>query len=136
MQDDYYARRAKSTESPKKRTGSSWQARLIEIIWKHWTVLWHMRNYDLHGEDERSKAMADKKEVERTLIYIYDLRSQFEPNVQQLLCQDIREHFDKPLWYNQNWLAIHGPLFKASLKRAKEKAIQGVRSIRMYFATV
>jgi hypothetical protein len=62
MQDDYYARRAQSTESPKKRTGSSWQARLIGIIWKHWTVLWHMRNHDLHGEDERSKAMADRLE--------------------------------------------------------------------------
>ncbi len=47
-----------------------------------------------------------------------------------------QEALGKPLWYNKNLLAIHGPLFKASLKRDKEKAIRGLRSIRQYFAPV
>ena len=34
---------------------------------------------------------------------------------------------------NQNWIAIHGPLVKHSAKKAKDRAIAGVRSIRHYF---
>ena len=92
-----------------------------------------MRNKDLHGATGSAKTSAARLEVERTLRDIYDLREQMEPSVQQLLCRDITDHFAKPLWYNRNWLAVHGPLVKKSVQRAKKKAIQGVRSIRQYF---
>jgi hypothetical protein len=72
--------------------------------------------------------------VERTLTDIYDLRNQMEPSVQSLLHRDISAHFSKTTAYNKNWLAVYGPLVKASVKRAKAKAIQGVKSIRHYFA--
>ena len=94
-----------------------------------------MRNADLHGDTETSKTRAEREDVERTLRDIYDLRAQMEPSVQRLLCQEITDHFAKPLWFNKNWLAIHGPLVKQSIKRAKKKAIQGVRSIRQHFTT-
>ena len=84
----------------------------------------------VHGGDLGG---VEREEVERTLRDIYDMRAQMELSVQQLLCQNITTHFAKPLWYNKNWLAIHGPLVKQSIKRAKKKAIQGVRSIRQYF---
>jgi acid phosphatase class B len=96
-------------------------------------IVWEIRNKDLHGTNETARARAEREEVERTLRDVYDLREQMEPSVQQLLCRDITEHFAKPLWFNKNWLAIHGPLVKKSIKRAKQKAIQGVRSIRQYF---
>jgi hypothetical protein len=105
-----------------------------EVVWAQWFILWEMRNKDLHGANESMRARVECEEVERTLRDVYDTRAQMEPSVQQLLCQDITTHFAKPLWYNKNWLAIHGPaLVKQCIKRAKKKAIQGVRSIRQYF---
>ena len=93
-----------------------------------------MRNNDLHGADKSEKAQAERTEVERTLREIYDIKCQLEPSVQQLLCQDITDHFNKSVWFNKNWLAIHAPLVTImSLKRVKTRAIQGVRSIRSYF---
>ena len=92
-----------------------------------------MRNKDLYGDNESSRARAEREEVEGTLRDIYNLREQMEPSIQKLLCQEITDHFAKPFWFNKNWLAIHGPLVKNSIKRAKKKAIQGVRSIRQYF---
>jgi hypothetical protein len=133
LQDAYYARRAHSIES-KRQTGQRWQNALIDSIWQQWFLLWELRNKALHGEGTRAQALAERRIVERTLIDIYDLRNQMEPSVQHILCRDITEHFAKPVSYNRNWLAVHGPLFKLSIKRAKEKAIQGVKSIRHYFA--
>ena len=133
VQDSYYA----NTLNPKKikrRTGARWQKEIIGALWSQWFVVWEMRNHDLHGATESARSRAEREEVERTLRDIYDLRSQAEPSVQQLLCRDLTDHFNRPLWYNKNWLAIHGPLVKQSIKRAKKKAIQGVRSLRQYFA--
>ena len=75
----------------------------------------------MHRANETVKARADREETERTLRDIYDLRDQMEPSVQQLLCRELTDHFAKPLWFNKNWLAIHGPLVKQSVKRAKKK---------------
>ena len=54
-------------------------------------------------------------------------------SVQELLCAEVSDHFGKTVKYNQNWIAVHGPLVRISIMRAKEKAIQGVRLIRQYF---
>ena len=132
IQEAHYATMI-NTKEGKKRTGQRWQQSIIGAVWAQWFILWEMRNKDLHGATESTRARAEREEVERTLRDIYDMRAQMEPSVQQLLCQDITTHFAKPLWYNKNWLAIHGPLVKQSIKRAKKKAIQGVRSIRQYF---
>jgi exonuclease III len=132
IQEAYYATMINSKEG-KKRTGQRWQQSVIGEVWSQWFLLWDMRNHDLHGENASKRARAEREEVERTLRDIYDMRAQMEPSVQQLLCNDITNHFAKPLWYNKNWVAIHGPLVKTSIKRAKKKAIQGVRSIRQYF---
>ena len=117
----------------KQRTGLRWQTTIIGEIWAQWFIVWEIRNNDLHGTNETAKARADREETERALRDIYDLRDQMEPSVQQLLCRELTDHFAKPLWFNKNWLAIHGPLVKQSVKRAKKKAMQGVRSIRQYF---
>jgi hypothetical protein len=134
LQDDYYARQAHSIET-KRQTGQRWQTAIIGTLWTNWFLLWEIRNKALHGADSRQQAMAERRTVERMLIDVYDNRNQLEPSVQQLLCRDITEHFSKTVGYNKNWLAVHGPLVKMSIKRVKEKAIQGVKSIRHYFGT-
>jgi hypothetical protein len=132
IQDVHYATML-NTKGNKQHTGQRWQTAIIGELWNQWFTLWDMRNSDLHGATESSRARAEREEVERSLREIYDMREQMEPSVQQLLCQDITNHFAKPLWFNKNWLAIQGPLVRQSVKNAKKKAIQGVRSIRQYF---
>jgi hypothetical protein len=59
-----------------------------------------------------------------------------EPSVQALLCHDIRTHMQRPTWVTRIWINIHAPVFKASIQRARKRAIQGVRSIRTYFGAI
>jgi hypothetical protein len=84
----------------------------------------------------KSQAQAERKAVERTLIDIYDMRTQMEPSVQRLLHQNLADPFSKTVAYNKNWLAVHGPLVRQSIKHAKVKAIQGVKSINHYYGTL
>ena len=133
IQDDYYATTINLKDS-KRRSGNQWQKAIIGEIWSQWFILWAMRNKDKHGSNESTRNRIEREEVERTIRDIYDLREQMEPSVLEVLCRDIVDHFNKPLWFNKNWLAVHGPLVKKSIQRAKKKAIQGVRSIRQYFA--
>jgi hypothetical protein len=132
LQDKYYARRAHTTET-KRYTGQRWQIAVISSIWQQWFLLWALRNKALHGADARLQMQAERRVVKRTLSDLYDYRNQMEPSVQQLLHRDLAEHFTKTVSYNKNWLAVHGPLIKQSIKRAKAKAIKGVKSIRSYF---
>jgi hypothetical protein len=100
IQEDHYANMINSKDG-KKRTGQKWQQAVIGEIWNQWFHVWGMRNKDLHGNNESAKARAEREEVERTLRDIYDLREQMEPSVQQLLCQELTDHFAKPLWFNK-----------------------------------
>ena len=134
LQDEYYARRAHSIET-KRQTGQCWQITVISSVWQQWFLLWALRNQALHGADVRSHAQAERRVVERTLIDLYDIRHQMEPSVQHLLHRDLTDHFSKTVAYNKNWLEVHGPLFKQNIKRAKAKAIQGVKSIKHYFGS-
>jgi hypothetical protein len=63
---------------------------------------------------------------------MYDFRAHMEPSVQELLCAEVSDHFGMTVKYNQNWIAVHGPLVQLSIRRTKEKAIQGVRSIQQF----
>ena len=134
IQDGHLHRTQSDSTSPTgKITGAIWQTKLILFIWKQWRLVWKLRNESLHGKDTAAQVVAEASEVRRRLIEIYDLRSQMEPSVQSLLCTDIHQHLLKPTWTTTNWLHIHVPLFGASLRRVKARAIQGVRNIRTYF---
>ena len=88
-----------NTKEGKQRTGQRWQQAIIGEIWNQWFEVWKMRNADLHGDTETTKTRAEREDVERMLRDIYDLRAQMEPSVQQLLCQELMDHFAKPLWF-------------------------------------
>jgi hypothetical protein len=136
IQDAYlYRTQAARPGSSAKLTGDRWQTKLILFFWEQWRVVWKLRNESLHGKDTAARAVAEANEVKRRLKDIYDLRGHMEPSVQELLCQDIHHHLAKPTWATTNWLHIHVPLFQASVRRVKARAIQGVRNIRMYFGS-
>ena len=132
LQDEYYARLV-NTDNEKRRTGHRWQTAIIGKIWDQWFLLWAMRNEDKHGADTTARARADRLEVERGLRELYELRYQMEPSVRALLCTDISEHYAKSTKYNQNWLSVHGPTIRSSVKSAKAKALRNMRSIREWF---
>ena len=120
----------------KNNSGQKWQVAIITVLWEEWHSLWVMRNEDVHGKDEASRALAEKREVTRKLASIYDQRNHMEPSAQALLFPDIRTHLQQPSWVIQTWLTIKGPTFIQSLRNVKTKAIQNVRSIREYYAPV
>ena len=134
LQDAFYLRK-NDTQSQKARTGHRWQVLVIGEIWDQWRHLWLLRNKELHGATLQQQAISAYRDVQRDLRDLYDNKVLMEPSVQELLYQDVTVHMNKPTWFNRNWLAIHGPLAKASIKRAREKAIKGVRSIRHYVTT-
>ena len=97
-------------------------------------MIWEKRNQDIHGFDVHSKAEATRQKVNNSLREIYALRYQLEPSVRDLLEEDVDVHHQRPTWVNQNWLAVHGPLVAASVRKFKNGVLRGVRSIRDYVA--
>ena len=83
---------------------------------------------------ENPLEVTEKREISRRLTAIYDQRNHMEPSAQSLLFSEIRHHLEQPPWVIQNWITINGPVFMASLRTVKAKAIQNVRSIQTYFA--
>jgi hypothetical protein len=134
MQDDFYAARREPGKM-KRLTGQRWQTTMIGVLWDQWYLVWTLRNGDLHGATETAKTRAIANEVRRDLSDLYDQRNQMEPNVQELLYDTLEEHLEQPTWVTKNWLAMNSTTMRASIKRARKKAITGVRSLRQYFST-
>jgi hypothetical protein len=58
-----------------------------------------------------------------------------EPSVQDLLYTNVEEHLDQNSYANiSKWMAVHETTFITSMKNVRKRAIQGVKSIRSYFA--
>ena len=95
-----------------------------------------MRNEMVHGKDKVAQLAEKDRRTMEELNAIYDQRERVEPEVKRLLFQDVQDHMQRPLGMTRNWLNINRPVFQASLRRAKKRAVQGVRSITSYFAPV
>jgi hypothetical protein len=132
MQDDFYAVR-REPGKPKRLTGQRWQTVIIGVVWEQWYLVWRLRNGDLHGATETERSRAITTEAHRDLRDLYNQRNHMEPNVQELLFETLEEHLERPTWVIQNWLAMNSTMMRASIKRARKKAITGVRSLRQYF---
>jgi hypothetical protein len=135
LQDQYSA--SMDTERrTKSMTGDRWQAAIIGDIWDKWLKLWEMRNKDLHGASVLSRNTALRLEAEQTLDDIYSMREHLEPQLQNLLRKSVVDHRGESIRANQNWIAVHGKLFREGLKRARDQTKQGMRSILSYFRPV
>jgi hypothetical protein len=135
LQDAYYAREEKD-EANKRRTGQRWQATVIGLLWDRWYKLWTLRNQDLHGANEKQKAEAARRAAYRDLRDIYDVREQLEPQLQDLLMENVETHMNHPLWHVQNWLAINVQLFRDGARRWREQTRVGTPSIRQFFGPI
>jgi hypothetical protein len=133
VQDDFYAARREPGKM-KRLTGQRWQTAIIGAVWDQWYLVWAIRNADLHGAPETNKSRAIATEVRRDLSDLYDQRLQMEPNVQELLFDTSEDHLEQPTWVTKNWLSMNSTAMRASIKRARKKAITGVRSLQQYFS--
>lgn len=142
LQDDYiFLSRARQRDQPnstslvsRRYTGDTWCTAIITEIWAQWLQVWTLRNADIHGHDQRTRAIQREKVLNARLQAIYQQRFQMEPRVQDLLYDTIEEHSRQSSNSIQNWLAVHEATITASIRHAKRRAIHGMQSIRSYFA--
>ena len=94
-----------------------------------------MRNSVIHGHNQESRAKHQREIDTQRLHSIYQSRHLMEPSVQELLFPTIEEHqHSRGATAIHNWLSIHETTFIQSVKNVSKRAIQGVRSIKTYFA--
>ena len=117
-------------------TGERWLINLILFVWDKWFILWKQRNQELLGVNANTRSAAERNEVRRKLQELYQNQHHLEPNVRELLFDSVEKRYEVPTAVTRNWLATHTGLFSSSMRRVKTKAIQGVRSIRTYFAPI
>ncbi|KAI2499118.1 hypothetical protein MHU86_15388 [Fragilaria crotonensis] len=140
VQEDYLARHNVSSgrnNTQLRKKGKQWQKKFILEIWKQWMTLWKARNDLVHGKDTTAQNEANRRRTAEELRAIYDRREQLEPEYQRLLYSDVQDHLQRHRDYTtRNWVNTNAPILRESLRRAKRRAVAGVRSIRSYFAPV
>jgi hypothetical protein len=98
----------------KHNTGQTWQVAVISLLWDQWHDVWVLRNKAVHGKDAATRAIAEKREVARSLAMIYEQPYHMEPSMQDLLHPDIATHLAESTSVIKNWIAIRGPGFAES----------------------
>ena len=139
VQEDFLATRATNagTGKHRKQTGQQWQHRLILEIWKQWIELWKLRNERVHGNNQMTQRAASRRSAENELVALYDVREQMDPEIATaLMFNKAQDHLQQQHRNTRNWLHTNAPILRDSLRRAKRRALAGVRSIRSYFGLV
>jgi hypothetical protein len=138
LQDQHYLLVRRRTHEGKKdkQTGQWWQRSFILFIWSQWLTLWKLRNNELHGANEATKQTSAQRIIHSELRNLYDRRESMEDSVQTLLMSSEAEHRQRPIWMTRNWLEANTKLFRDSMRKTRQKAIAGVRTIQSYFPPV
>jgi hypothetical protein len=111
-------------EQKEHNCGSPWIRTVIEIIWEAVRDEWKLRNDVRHGKDDEEKALKQMEQAERQIKHWYEKKKWMETEVQRLVFKDsVHEELKnlKDTQSRQQWLAQWGPLFEASLIRARKK---------------
>jgi hypothetical protein len=119
-----------------KNTGLLWAASLLTSLWDEWHLVWTIRNEVIHGHDESSRQRKQRASAEKELRAIYEDRELLLPADQDHLFEHVDIHLAKSTQSIQNWLNTYQPMFTDSIKKARRRAVDGVRSIRSYFAPI
>jgi hypothetical protein len=126
-----------NTQNQQRKKGKQWQKKFIAKIWKQWFILWKLCHDLVHGKTQSTRQDTLRRTTAAELRAIYDTREQFEPEAQRLLFLELQDHIQRhQSQTTRNWLHTNAPILRDSLRRAKRRAIAGVRSIRSYFAPV
>jgi hypothetical protein len=119
------------------RSGTQWTEDIIVTVWDEWYKVWTMRNSIIHGHDQKSRAKHQRDVDTRRLQSIYQSWHLMEPSVQEILFPTIEEHQQLLRGVGRRFIIgslFHETTFIQSAKNVSKRAIQGVRSIKTYFA--
>jgi hypothetical protein len=102
-----------------------------------WLDLWKLQNARIHGHIQATQRAASHQGADIEQRTLYDTREQMEPAIASaLLFNDIQDHLQQQHRNTRNWVHTNAPILCDSLRRAKHRALAGVRSIRSYFVPV
>jgi hypothetical protein len=133
LQDDYLQQQKLYST---KNTGLLWAASLLTSLWDEWHLVWTIRNEVIHGHDQASRQRKQRAIAEKELRAIYENRELLHPADQDYLFDNLDTHLAKSTQSIRNWLNTYQPMFTDSIKKAKRRALDGVHSIRSYFAPI
>jgi hypothetical protein len=117
-----------------RNTGLLWATSLLTSIWDEWHLVWTIRNEVIHGHDKASRQQQERLRAENEIRAIYEDQELLLPADQDHLFDNVDTHLAKSTQALQNWLNTYQLMFTDSIKKAKRRAIDGVRSIWSYFA--
>jgi hypothetical protein len=118
----------------KKNSGLLWVTHMLTSIWDEWNIVWTIRNEVIHGHDQASRQQIQRTEVETEIRAIYDKRHLLLPADQDHLFAEVETHLVSSTNSLRNWLNTYQGMFSDSISKAERRALDGVRSIRSYFA--
>jgi hypothetical protein len=118
-------------------TGTKWTSSFIDLFWKNFRILWDQRNGKVHGIDTSTRLQARREKVHRELRALYTLRQDMRHCDRDVFHETADAHIiAQPVWAIQNWLKIHVPMAKHSVKEAARLAVRHVRTITSYFRVI
>ena len=128
---------AKLVGSPSgRRNGTAWTSAIISELWEQWFKVWTIRNEAVHGHDQTTRNEQIELRTRQALQDIYEKRDEMEPSVRdELLYSRVEEHLEHSHSSIRKWIEVYESTINLSIKRAATRAIQGMRSIKSYFAT-
>ena len=124
--------------STQTQNGTTWLVQVISSIWTQWMKVWDIRNKVIHGHDNTTREQAKRRILKIQLEEIYALRDQVCPHHESKLFPypTIEAHLERSNNQIDNWLKIHSSAIRESVKRAEERAREGVPHIYAYFRQV
>ena len=118
-------------------TGANWALRTLSQIWTDFFRIWQDRNTAIHGHDLRSQNQARHRRLRAEMELLHSQQD-------QVLAVDSDAFIENPAaletflsvssaTHIQNWINVWRPLIISSIQTAKERSLQGVRTLSDYF---
>jgi hypothetical protein len=122
---------------PSNLTGTKWTATFIDLLWRRFRSLWDNGNGKVHGINMSTRYQARREQVHRELRAVYTLRQDMRHCDCTVFHDTAEAHIEaQPVWAIKNWLKIHVPMAKHSVKEAARLAVRNVRVITSYFRVI
>jgi hypothetical protein len=118
VQDKYIGK-----NSNKKRTGSLWIIKVIEVWFTEWVSMWTLRNEDRHGRDSATRMQAEERQALRELRQFHeDNDGIVEHDLQWLFDVTLYEKMEWRTGVIRSWLNTWKPIVEKSYTTALETA--------------
>jgi hypothetical protein len=138
LQDQHLVQQSAKTYSS---SGLLWTTSILTTIWREYFIMWDLRNKVVHGEDSKTRQIACRRQLAIKLRHLHTQRDQTLHTDRDIFIGDDPEALETYIENSNvnhiaNWLKLWKPVIIDSVKTAKALAIQSVRPMRDYFASL